>query len=318
MTLRDLHPQDGPALLALHREVFSSDVSPAWFDWKYRQGGGEGVGLWWQNKLIAHCGGLPRRFWRAGQRTSDLQICDVMVSPAWRGVLTRSGPFHHVSTGFYRSRLGSGLYHAGYGFPGNRHLKLGVRTGLLQAGGVMLALRWDGPVALPWGWLARALAPAEPGFDALADRAWGSMLAGSGRLALGWRDAAWLRWRYLNRPGQGTVFLALYRPWRREPEGLAVLAPQPGDANTLQWLDWVGRPEQLELACVACRAEASRRGAAHLTAWASPAVAARLTGAEPQGCSEVARIGMPRAALLSEAELAERDWWFMGGDTDFL
>ena len=31
-----------------------------------------------------------------------------------------------------------------------------------------------------------------------------------------------------------------------------------------------------------------------------------------------ARIGMPRAALLSDAEVAELDWWFMGGDTDFL
>ena len=318
MTLRDLTPQDAPALLALHHEVFGSQVDAAWFDWKYRQGGGEGVGLWWQGTLIAHCGGVPRRFSHAGRRTRDLQIGDVMVSPPWRGVLTRTGPFHHVSRGFYRSRLGSGRFHAGYGFPGDRHLQLAVRTGLLRAGGVVSGLRWDGPAALPWSWRARVLAPTEPGFDAMADRAWARMLAAGGRLSLGWRDAAWLRWRYLRRPGHSAVFLALYRPWRREPEGLAVLAPQPGDASTLQWLDWVGPPERMALACAACRTETARRGVAHLTAWASPAVTARLAATEPQGCSEVARIGMPRAALLSDAEVVALDWWFMGGDTDFL
>ena len=318
MTLRDLGPADAPALLELHQAVFGSAVDAAWYRWKYGEGGGEGVGLWWQGALIAHCGGLPRRFWHAGQRTRDLQIGDVMVSPPWRGVLTRHGPFHHVSRAFYRSRLGTGRFHAGYGFPGDRHLQLAVRTGLLRAGGVVSGLRWDGPAALPWGWRAQPLAPTLPGFDAMANRAWEAMLAEGGRLSLGWRDAAWLRWRYLQRPGPAPLFLALRRPWLRQVLGLAVLAPQPGEPGTLQWLDWVGPPRALELACAACRQEAARQGARHLTAWASPAVAGRLAGSGLAASSEVARIGMPRAALLSADEVAELDWWFMGGDTDFL
>ncbi|MBU3740538.1 MAG: hypothetical protein FGM55_16505, partial [Rhodoferax sp.] len=57
MTLRDLGPADAPALLGLHRAVFGSAVDAAWYRWKYGEGGGEGVGLWCQGALIAHCGG---------------------------------------------------------------------------------------------------------------------------------------------------------------------------------------------------------------------------------------------------------------------
>ena len=59
-TLRDVAPSDCTAVLSLHRRVFGSSVDAAWFDWKYQHGGGEAVGLWQGNELVAHCGGTPR------------------------------------------------------------------------------------------------------------------------------------------------------------------------------------------------------------------------------------------------------------------
>ncbi|HOF52620.1 MAG TPA: GNAT family N-acetyltransferase, partial [Rhodoferax sp.] len=105
-TLRDVGPSDCTAVLGLHRRVFGSTVDAAWFDWKYRHGGGEAVGLWQGNELVAHCGGTPRTVLHHGRPARDLQIGDVMVAPEWRGVLRRRGPFYHVSERLYSSRLG--------------------------------------------------------------------------------------------------------------------------------------------------------------------------------------------------------------------
>jgi hypothetical protein len=89
-------------------------------------GGGEGVGAWHDGRLVAHCGGLPRNILHQGILQHDLQIGDVMVAPEWRGILTRHGPFFHVSKKFYDSRLGrKNRFHMGFGFPNARHLRLG-------------------------------------------------------------------------------------------------------------------------------------------------------------------------------------------------
>ena len=81
-TLRDVGPSDCTAVLGLHRRVFGSTVDAAWFDWKYRHGGGEAVGLWQGNELVAHCGGTPRTVLHHGRPARDLQIGDVMVAPS--------------------------------------------------------------------------------------------------------------------------------------------------------------------------------------------------------------------------------------------
>ncbi len=86
----------------------------------------------------------------------------------------------------------------------------------------------------------------------------------------------------------------------------------------MQWLDWIGPPDAVSLACAVCRVEATRCGAEHLTAWASPTVDQGLSGSGAAARNPVASIGIPRAGVLSDGEAADLDWWFMGGDTDFL
>jgi len=98
MELRQLKPEDGPALVGLHQQVFGAGADSAWFDWKYgvSQGAGLGMGLWHEGQMIAFCGGVPRRFQLPDQAQRDaayVQIGDVMVRPDWRAVLTRRSVF---------------------------------------------------------------------------------------------------------------------------------------------------------------------------------------------------------------------------------
>jgi hypothetical protein len=329
LTLRDLGPQDGPQLMALHRQVFGPEVDAAWLAWKYGQQAGEGHGLgcgvWHGGELIAHCGGLPRTLWRQGRRSAGIQIGDVMVSPPWRGILTRRGPFFHASQAFYERQVGAARPHqVAYGFPSERHLRLAVTLKLLWDGGPIHALTWHcaQPAApklpLPWRWRWHELSPGAANFDTQANRAWATMHAGTQHLTLGQRDATYLRWRYVHRPGGAPPryrFFTLHRPWTRAAAGVAVLGLQGGQA---QWLDWVGPLKLLPLAAQASRWQAAQAGAASLNLWASPLVAQQLAGSGVDNSSVTAWLGIPRASTIAPPDFPAMNWWLMGGDTDFL
>lgn len=325
-TLRDLGPQDGQQVLALHREVFGPDADIGWMDWKYGQQAGQGrgraCGVWHGERLIAHCGGLPRLLWRQGRPVDGMQIGDVMVAPQWRGMMTRRGPFFHVSQAFYQRQLGAGQAHqVGYGFPSERHLRLAVTLKLLWDGGPVHALTWRtaSPAAsLPWSWVWKELPAQASGFDAIVNHAWAGMRADSPQLTLGQRDAAYLRWRYVRRPG-GTPpryrFFTLRRRWSRQPAGVAVLSLQGAQA---MWQDWVGPVRHMPLAAQACRFQAAQAGASHLSLWASPLLAQQLAGTGVDNSSVTAWLGIPRASTIAPEDFAAMNWWLMGGDTDFL
>lgn len=320
LEVRALGPADAPALLQLHEAVFGSPVDERWYRWKYQDGLGGGSGAWIGSQLVAHCGGLARTLWVAGQRTAGLQIGDVMVQAQWRGVMTRRGPFYYVSEHFYESQLGADRpFQLGFGFPGARHLKLAIAVKLLRDGGSVQALHWNTAQAraLPaWQWRWQALTPDDAGFDALVNSAWESMRAHTGQLTLGERDAAYLRWRYRDRPDRQHHFFVLRRPWSRTPAGVAVLDLSQPDAA--HWLDWVGPPALMATACEACCHTARQQGKARLEMWASDAVVRQLAPTPISYQAEVVRIGIVNASALPPATTQGLQWWLVGGDTDFL
>lgn len=339
LTLRNVVAGDSMAVLALHAEVFGTDADQRWFDWKYgpasSQGRGQAMGAWHKERLIAYYGGMPRRFWHEGGPVETLQMGDVMVHPQWRGILTRRGPFYHVTQRFHASRLGpvgQGEFQLGFGFPNQRHLRLGVMLGLIHDGGTVEELYWK-PLdperlvhsrVMGWGWRWEALDPRDAGFDGKVGSAWKAMLADGQQLALGQRDAAYLRWRYVDRPGDAAStsgaparyrFFVLRRPWSGAATGLAIMDLRGTSAH---WLDWVGSIELMPLASRMCRLEAGRAGAGELKAWASAAVAQELAGTDVARRAVCAGLGVSVASALAPKELASLRWWLMGGDTDFL
>ncbi len=335
LTLRDVAVGDMAAVLALHNAVFKSETDARWYAWKYgaetEQGGGQAVGAWHGNDLIAYCGGLPRSLWLHGKNLQGLQMGDVMVHPAWRGILTRQGPFFHVTHRFHTSRLGaehSRPFQLGFGFPNLRHLRLGVVLGLVHDGGKIESLHWStqttpGP-HLPWHWRWQRLMPSDPRFDQTINAAWRNMRVQAPHLLLGQRDAAYLRWRYVDRPMAFGIdsdvvprycFFELKRPWNASGTGIAVLDLKSVSAH---WLDWVGPAALMPLAATACRLEAARAGFAELMAWASPAVARQLSDTGIARREVAAGLGISAASDLTTRDALGLPWWLMGGDTDFL
>lgn len=335
LTLRDMVPDDVTAILALHKHVFGPGADGHWFTWKYgqesNQGRGRAMCAWHDGQLVAYCGGLPRTLSLRNKNLRGLQIGDVMVHPAWRGILSRRGPFFQVSKRFYDHQIGgtgSHPFELGFGFPNERHLRLAVLLGLLRSGGAIQSLRWSSLPAsnfrLPWFWRWQPLQPSNIHFDRKVNAAWKRMQADLPHVVVGQRDAAYTRWRYVDRPRANGPhaerivryhFFELRYAWSSVSSGIAVLdlaSPTP------HWLDWVGAIALMPLASQACRMEAARAGANDLMAWASSTVASVLAHSDIQSHDVCAGLGIPITSELPSQDIADLEWWFTGGDTDFL
>lgn len=330
LTIGFLNPSsdtDRQSLLDLHRAVFGSSADARWFAWKYQDGPGIGVGLWDGETMIAFCGGTGRGFLECGNAARILQIGDVMVDPRWRGLLTRNGPFFRVCDYLYSRAIGTGTAHrAGFGFPNLRHMRLAERSGLAWHATDVHQLSWSTGEArgASGDWTIRAdwIDPSEyaeigitPIGKVAIDQAWANMRGSphAGRWVIGDRGWDHLRWRYLARPDRGYRFAVLRRRWRRAALGVLVFSRETPE----HWIDWIGPPESITLACRMARRLLAAQGLASMHAWCSALLARMLADTDPIEDKIIAAIGVPRTSMLPGAA-TDYPFWLMGGDTDFL
>ena len=326
LTLKVLTPEDEPAFLNLHQEVFGSSADPDWFDWKYKLGNAVGMSLWHEDRMVAHCGGIPRKVLHQGVQREDLQIGDVMVSPEWRGALTRQNPFFHVSEGLYQNFLGAHKpFHMGFGFPSDRHLRLAVKLGIGIRIGEVHQLRWNlsnHASSLGWFWRA-ALLTSNATDDLLKNavsEAWSCMQQDGQRLkySMGLRDWSQFEWRYLKRPDKKYQFIALKRPWSSGCLGIAVVSEASAPGAAMLWLDWIGSTQLISEAHRMVMKLAQAQKAICVMCWASAEVENALVDSSIDAIETCAVMGIPVASNVTAEEAQHLRWWAMAGDTDFL
>ncbi|MDH5552977.1 MAG: GNAT family N-acetyltransferase, partial [Nitrosomonas sp.] len=112
---------DQEAFLSLFESAFGHAIPTSLWTWKYGHQTNYGVFAYIDNKIIAYYGGLPRQFSLNNKTLSAVQICDVMVAPNMRGILTRKGPFMLTAETFLSTQIGSNKpYQFAFGFPTER------------------------------------------------------------------------------------------------------------------------------------------------------------------------------------------------------
>lgn len=309
--------EHAPAMRRLFAEIFGHDMSPEHWQWKYGQGNGHAVALVEDGELVGHYGGLTRALRVCGQPMLGCQVCDVMVAPRARRSLARRGPLYRIAADFLETQIGWGLPHqVGFGFPSQRHHGAADRMKLYT--GV------DRMVQLSWPALAGATPPlqVQPLLDsdvrhwrAAVDGLWQKMAADLGDVVLGVRDAEWVRWRYLQRPGVDYQLLLVRSRWWRRPIG--VLALRRRD-DALEWLDVVAPTRHFGLLLSVARAQAAQAGLPALRCWVSASQQQRLTNVAAADVHDLG-IEVPACAhTVGPAPDRFKDRWFLfGGDADF-
>lgn len=307
----DEHDRDG--IFALFRRAFGHDMSPALWRWKYEGADPIGAVVRRDGIPVAFYGGSRRTVLFDGVPTSAVQICDVMVDPAWRGLMTRHGPFHAAATRYLGQLVGTGRPHPlAFGFPSERAFRLGQRLGLYAAAGAIACIDWAPLAERPDRFLT--VAPFTPAQAGTVDRLWRSMARALRHRIVGLRDFARIRRRYLEHPTLDYRLSLVRRRFTGLPYGLVVTKEEGDD---LVFVDAVARPERMAALVRVVRAEAHATGRPRVRAWVSAPDVPLF--APETGAVSTTEIVVPAAAIegaIPADRLADR-WWLMVGDTDF-
>lgn len=118
--------------------VFGIDYPLDLWHWKYKD---HGLGTYEAiaklgEEIIGHFGGLPRRVYYKGKYGLSALICDVAVSPKYRGLFRRKGIFYYLFHKFMEEYVSEDLekrvFILGYGFPTLKARKLALKLGLYE------------------------------------------------------------------------------------------------------------------------------------------------------------------------------------------
>lgn len=198
-----------------------------------------------ERKIIANYSAIPAWLCARGQRRWSSQPVDTCVDPAWRGSLRKNSVFVTVASAFIQEYCTPGprpFNDIMWGLPNQKAFPVGTRIiGYQpvhcpmpsQVG--LLAPEWIEPLAALAGEVEVREGGAA-GFDQLAEL----FERTRDEVELGvWRDAAYLRWRYRDWPGNpyGTMLA------RRGGELVGGCVFRRGwmDQPIVPVVDWVGR-----------------------------------------------------------------------------
>lgn len=284
------------------------------WQWKYARQEKSGMLAHVDDSIIAYYGSMPRTFSVNGKTVNAAQICDVMVTPRMRGILTRRGPFMRTADTFLREQAGLGKpYRFAFGFPSDRHARLGEKTGWYTRTDTFLEVSWTPQQhrqCVPLWLKTRPLTPQD---ETIVDRLWHAMRLALPDCLIPVKDAVFFKWRYLNHPSHTYAAHIIAERWSGRIVGIIILRDHAVGSD-MELLDLLGPPESMAtLLKTACHI-AHRTGRKRLFSWMTPVILSHLP--EPSATQEVSGVYVTPdyKQMVDERQLS---WWLMCGDTDF-
>jgi hypothetical protein len=308
--VRHVRATDFDEIATLFQEVFGHPISRELWTWKYADGHGNGVVAARHGGLIAHYGGMYRDVMLCGKPDWVFQICDVMVHPKERGVMTRQGPF--LLTAATSAEIYGPL---GFGFPNARAMEVAAKMGLYSEVGQMAEVRWE-PSAARFR-LRTRLQPIVSGSatgQAMVDALWAAMAKDLRSDVVGVRDWAFVEHRYFSHPHNQYEVLAVTS--RLTGKALGVMVLRRLEAMC-ELVDVITPLANLPLLIDQARRLIGLWGLPYLYCWITKN---HLSHFLATGGQEVAlNVSIPTSCWTDDprANVFKDKWWLMSGDTDF-
>lgn len=304
---------DETALLELFARAFGHAMPPAQWRWKYAGLDPLGTLVRRDGRPVAFYGGMSRQIRWFGTPATAVQIGDVMVDPAERGVLTRRGPFFLATTAFAERLVGPGrAYALAFGFPSERHTRLGERLGVYARVDEVLEASWPAMPARP-GLLHRTRPLTLEQLDTV-DMLWRKMADRLTGVAIAVRNGSHIRHRFLEHPTITYLSLLVRQRFTGTAIGLVVVRDhgEPG----IELVDVVAPPESFVALVAVARRVAGRLGRHRVFGWMTPRAADSFRLSSPA----LVPAGIPVPTITWSAtpdlEQLRGRWWLMGGDAD--
>ena len=129
--IRPYQKGDEVKIAALFKEVFGKEKSLKLWRWEFLENPhGTEIMLCFSESgdLVAQCASIPVEAYLAGSVVRIAQVVDCMSSKKFRGIFARKrGLYILTISQFFKSYTGPGKNIYLYGFPGERHYRLGVK-----------------------------------------------------------------------------------------------------------------------------------------------------------------------------------------------
>lgn len=301
----------------LFERAFNHEISSELWEWKYGEGRGLATIAQREGKVIAHYGCCSRNVVFNGQIVKALQICDVMVDPKERAVMTKHGAFFNVALAAQEAFIGYGcIYEFGYGFPNQRHMQLAAKVGLYDQVERLVEMEWMISENQRNSWASRSELNDAEYLEAIdVDSLWEKMQAQMSGHILVMRNMDYVRYRYMNNPQHNYVAVVVRQRMTGHLIGLAILRPEGEECRLM---DVVGEPRYFCLLLKHARIAASNMKMRVLKLWITEN-SWRLFSDGDERCTAT-DIVIPlnrHVQIRCQAEVVNR-WFLMMGDTDFL
>jgi hypothetical protein len=253
-TIRSYQPGDEAGIVSLFATVFQHELSLASWQWKYlRDGEPPPVYVAEEDgQIVCHYGALCQRLSWEGKVVLGWDIVDVMCHPRHQG----RGLFRQAAQGFITQlceRRGALIY----GFPGDRHRRLGERLiGYEPVAAVYKVQKRLAPTStsFPAGIVVLRTIPPE------WDQQWSVLERRFGFVTR--RDRQLLSWRYEERPGKRYRFLTI-----PGVPALAVVGCESEKAYLMEFVLEEGNTAAAQLLLLAVESLCSAEGATTLEGW---------------------------------------------------
>jgi len=305
--------QDQDALLSLFKEAFGHVISKNLWRWKYDWQNKQGVLAFRDGKIIAYYGGIPRTFIFQGKTISAIQICDVMVAPEKRGILTKNGPFVLTARAYLNAQTGpKNDYCFAFGFPSGRHARLGEIVKLYARVDSFLEARWPATISLN-NTLHFKSRPLNKENNSIIDTQWESMQAALSDTILPQKNTHYFNWRYFEHPDHHYVVLHVSTRWLNKSIGVLVLRDH-GPEIGIEAMDLLASPQELSTLLRVAQKYAARLKRKHVFCWLTPRILSMLP--EPEHQHKITDVFIATPDLQNTADRLQSRWWLMGGDTD--
>lgn len=297
--------------------VFGHPIGQALWRWKYADGRGCAIAAWRGSHLIAHYGGNLRQVLAFGQPVSALQVCDAMVAPGERGIMTKTGAMFQVTAAFLELYQGLAGIPLAFGFPNRRAMRLGERLGLYAEVGSLCELRWPSLSTRPR--LSSRLSFIQGNEESeryTLGNLWKAMARDLSDGVVGVRDWPFLQHRYLRHPERHYCLVLVRRRVTGTALGLLVLHREE---EAVALTDLVAPLKNIPMLLVHARRLTRLWGLSFLYCWITRQHVTRFATQDTK--LRDIDVSIPTNVWVHQPFVPEqlRDcWWLTMGDTDFL
>ena len=310
--------KDAPEVCNLFKKIFQQEMTAEHWCWKYGRPYSREIVVYRNKELVAHYGGVGSQVLLAGEKSTAIQITDLMVDPAERNTVRSGSPFYLSAKYFLESFVGyNNPFLLAYGFPSERAMGLSEKLSLFAPVGKMWEASWQ--VKATNNYLkGKIIELDKKNFSSVEKKInslWEKTAQTLDKHYVCKKDADYFSWRYLNHPTKHYSLYLVENTITRKPKALIVLKQENGKCMLM---DIVANLLDTELVIGRAINLCAEQQCPELSTWHSDIFAKLFSVYHSQQKELPIIIPANTCSKGPEPYTQINKWWFMPGDTDYL